>query len=134
MARNSLIHNELRGFWSCQKVIPSIPVGCGFPVGMLNFGHPLLSAGIGCSPNPHSQLPVFKHFWDHPPPIRPWASHHQRKRIAAAIEGEPRLFSWLVARDFTRKIHQKGACCNRFYQAPKYVEFEPQKEHQLTGM
>ena len=57
----------------------------------------------------------------------------QRKRIAAAIEGEPRLFSWLVARDFMGKTHQKRPLLQPPLPGP-YVGFEPQADHQLTGM
>ena len=57
---------------------------------------------------------------------------HQRKRIAAAIEGEPRLFSWLVARDFIGKIHHKRSMLQPLLPGP-YVGFKPQEDHQLTG-
>ena len=50
---------------------------------------------------------------------------HQRKRIAAAIEGEPRLFSWLVARVFTGKPYQKRSMLQQLLPGP-YVGFEPQ--------
>ena len=83
--RKSLILNELRGgagAWPVTRwyttsyedlFLPTIQ--SGFPVGILSLGSLLQTLGIEVSPDPEGHHPVFKHFWDHPPTVRPWASH-----------------------------------------------------------
>ena len=57
---------------------------------------------------------------------------HQRKRIAAAIYGESRLFPWLVARDFTGKSTKKRSMLQPLLPGP-HVGLEPQEDDHLTG-